>query len=257
MSTAGRPQQEGRIVNVVLVAGLWLAESAWRDVTPVLEGLGHRPLAVSLPGQGDGASAATLDDQVRALVAAVDQATGPVTVVGHSAAATLAWMAADTRPEKVARVVMIGGFPSGDGDAYNDSFPVVDGVVPFPGWEAFEGPDAADLDEQQRSAIEVCAIPVPGGVTTGIVHLCDERRFDVPVTVVCPEFSAAQAREWIDGGAIPELSRARHVDYADIDSGHWPMFTRPVELAELLGRAADHRQKVRSHVEAERPRPLP
>ena len=72
---------------------------------------------------------------------------------GHSAASTLAWMAADARPDKVARVVMIGGFPSDDGDAYADFFPVMDGVVPFPGWEPFDGPDSADLDEQQRKAI--------------------------------------------------------------------------------------------------------
>ena len=55
--------------------------------------------------------------------------------------------------------------------------------------------------------------------------------------LICPEFSPARAREWIDGGEVPELSSARHVDYADIDSGHWPMFTRPAELAGLLAGA--------------------
>jgi hypothetical protein len=33
---------------------------------------------------------------------------------------------------------------------------------------------------------------------------------------------------------VPELSRARHVNFASLDSGHWPMLTRPVELAEIL-----------------------
>ena len=56
---------------------------------------------------------------------------------------------------------------------------------------------------------------------------------------VCPEFSPAQAQEWIDGGEAPELSRARHVDFVDIDSGHWPMFSRPAELAQLLTGLAD------------------
>ena len=37
---------------------------------------------------------------------------------------------------------------------------------------------------------------------------------------------------------MPELAKARQVDYADIDSGHWPMFTRPAELAALLAAAA-------------------
>ena len=160
-------------------------------------------------------------------------------VVGHSAASTLAWMAADARPDKVARVVLIGGFPSGDGEAYADFLPVVDGVVPFPGWKSFEGVDSADLDEQQRGAIAARTIPVPEGVVTGIVKLGNERRYDVPVTLTCPEFSPARAKEWVDGGEVPEFARARRLEYVDIDSGHWPMFTRPTELADLLDRAAN------------------
>ena len=129
---------------------------------------------------------------------------------------------------------MIGGFPSGDGEAYASFFEIVDGVMPFPGWGPFDGADSADLDEQQRRRIAAAAIPVPEGVAHGVVHLRDERRFDVPVTLICPEFSPAQAREWIDGGEVPELSKARRIDYVDIESGHWPMYTRPDELADLL-----------------------
>jgi pimeloyl-ACP methyl ester carboxylesterase len=71
-----------------------------------------------------------------------------------------------------------------------------------------------------------------------VVRLTDERRLEVPVVLVCPEFSPAQAREWIEGGQVPELAKARHVDYVDIDSGHWPMFTQPVALARILAAVA-------------------
>jgi pimeloyl-ACP methyl ester carboxylesterase len=225
-------------MDVLLIAGLWLDGSAWDDVVPALESLGHRAVPLTLPGQGDGAAAATLDDQVAAVVAAVDAAAGRPMVVGHSAACTLAWLAADARPEKVARVALIGGFPSADGETYADFFESADGVMPFPGWGPFEGPDSADLDEEARRRMAAAAIPVPEGVTKGVVHLRDERRFDVPVVLVCPEFSPAQAREWIDAGELPELGRAKHVDLVDIDSGHWPMFTKPGELARLLAAAA-------------------
>ena len=70
------------------------------------------------------------------------------------------------------------------------------------------------------------------------MRLTDERRFDVPVVLVCPEFTPAQAQEWISAGEVPELARAKHLDFVDIDSGHWPMITRPVELAQLLAAAA-------------------
>ena len=225
-------------MDILLIAGLWLDASAWDGVAVRLRDLGHRPVPISLPGQGAPPATATLDDQRTAVVAAVDDASPPVMVVGHSAASTLAWMAADARPDKLGRVVMIGGFPSRDGVAYLDGFPVVDAVVPFPGWEPFEGPDAADLDQEARREFAARTIPVPEGVATGVVRLGDESRFDVPVTLICPEFSPAQAKEWIDGGEVPELAHAKHIDYLDIESGHWPMFTKPAELAALLDAAA-------------------
>jgi pimeloyl-ACP methyl ester carboxylesterase len=72
-----------------------------------------------------------------------------------------------------------------------------------------------------------------------VIRLTDERRYDVPVALVCPEFTPAQAQEWISGGGVPELARANHVEFVDINSGHWPMLTRPTELARLLAAAAE------------------
>jgi pimeloyl-ACP methyl ester carboxylesterase len=225
-------------VDILLIAGLWLDGSAWDDVVPALEELGHRAVPLTLPGQGDGAASATLDDQVAAVLAAVDAASGRPMVVGHSAACTLAWLAADARPERVAKVALIGGFPTPDGQPYADFFPAEGGAVAFPGWGPFEGADAADLDEQARQAIAARTVPVPEAVAKGTVRLTDERRYDVPVVVVCPEFTPDQAREWIAAGDVPELARAKHVEFVDIDSGHWPMHTRPAVLARLLAAAA-------------------
>lgn len=228
-------------MDILLIAGLWLDGSAWDEVAPALRELGHRPVPLTLPGQGGDSSSATLDDQVAAVLAAVDAAAEPPMVVGHSAACTLAWLAADARPERVAKVALIGGVPTVDGQPYADFFEARDGVVPFPGWEPFDGPDAADLDEPARQRIASAAVPVPVGVAKGLVRLTDERRYDVPVLLVCPEFTPAEARQWIDAGDVPELARAKHLEYVDIDSGHWPMFTRPTELARLLAEAATDR----------------
>ncbi|WP_370964646.1 alpha/beta fold hydrolase [Amycolatopsis sp. cg9] len=226
-------------MDILLIAGLWLHGSTWDDVATALRSHGHRPVPLTLPGQGGGSTSATLEDQVAAVLAAVDAASGKPVVVGHSAAATLAWMAADARPEKISKVVLVGGFPAGDGKPYADFFELRDGVMPFPGWDPFAGLDSADLDEEARRAFAAAAIPVPEGVATGIVRLTDERRFAVPVVVVCPEFTPAQAKEWINAGDVAELARVEHLDFVDLDSGHWPMHTRPAELARLLAAAAD------------------
>jgi pimeloyl-ACP methyl ester carboxylesterase len=226
-------------MDIILIGGLWLDGSTWKDVVPALAELGHHPVPLTLPGQGDGTSSATLDDQIGAVLAAVDAADTRPLVVGHSAACTLAWLAADARPEKVAKVALIGGFPNANGDAYADFFPVQDGVMAFPGWTPFEGADSADLDEATRRRMADAAIPVPEGVSKGVVRLTDERRYDVPVVLVCPEFSPAQAQEWIAGGELPELAKAKHLEFVDIDSGHWPMVSRPAELARILAAVAD------------------
>jgi pimeloyl-ACP methyl ester carboxylesterase len=226
-------------MDIVLIAGLWLDGSVWDTVAADLTARGHRAVPVILPGQGDGNTSATLADQAAAVIAAVNAAAGPVMVVGHSAACSLAWLAADARPGKISKLALIGGFPAPDGRAYFAGLPARDGAVPFPGWDEFEGPDSADLDDAARQAFAAAAIPVPEGVTGGLIRLADERRYDIPVVLVCPEFTPAQAREWIGQGEIPELARAKDLSYADIDSGHWPMITRPAALARLLAQVAE------------------
>ena len=222
-----------RCMDILLIAGLWLPRSIWADVCGELESRGHRPLPVALPGVDDASTTATLADQVTAVLAEVDDADRPM-VVGHSAACTLAWMIADRRPDTISRVVLVGGFPSSQGEAYADIFPTVDGAMAFPGWAPFEGADSGDLGDADRERIASEAVPVPEGVAKGIVRLSDDRRFDVPVLLVCPEFSPDQAKAWMDAGDVPELSRARQVAFVDIDSGHWPMVSQPAELARIL-----------------------
>ncbi len=105
-------------------------------------------------------------------------------VVGHSAACALAWIVADQRSDRISGIALIGGFPKPDGAAYADFFEAIDGVMPFPGWDPFEGPDSADLDEAARGQIAANAVPVPEGVFKGVVRLVDDRRFEVPILMV-------------------------------------------------------------------------
>ena len=225
-------------MDILLMAGLWLDGSVWDNVADQLRARGHNAVPITLPGQGDGNPSATLADQVAAVVAAVDAAAGRPIVVGHSAACSLAWIAADARAAKISKVALIGGFPCPDGKPYFSGLPIEDGAVAFPGWSEFEGPDSADLDDAARQAFASAAIPVPEGVIRGVVKLADERRYDVPVVLVCPEFTPSQAKEWIDHGEVPELAKSSNVSFVDIDSGHWPMISAPAELARILSQAA-------------------
>lgn len=228
-------------MNMILIGGMWLTVDVWDTTVAALAEKGHRGIAVSLLGQDDQNTAATLDDQLAAVLAAIDAAAAdgekPL-VVGHSAACTLAWLAADRRPDTVSGTALVGGFPTPPGGVYFDAFPAVDGVVPFPGWEPFAGPDSADLSEAQKTAFAAAAVAVPQGVTAATVTYADDRRFDLPVTLVCPEFTPADAKDWIASGDVPEIAAATRVSYVDIDTGHWPMVTAPAVLAAALAEAA-------------------
>jgi pimeloyl-ACP methyl ester carboxylesterase len=190
-------------------------------------------------------SSITLQDHVDAVVASVDSAVAaasgaPVVLVGHSAGCGVAHAAVDARPDKVGHVVHVAGFPIGDGVANPGGYPAVGGEVPFPDWSAFEEADLADLDDAAREELRSRAVPVPVRVHTDLQRLSDDRRYGVPITVVCTEFTSAMLREWVDQAFEPvqELSRIEHVDYVDLPTGHWPMFTKPTELADIILAAA-------------------
>ncbi|MGB3687509.1 MAG: alpha/beta hydrolase [Ornithinimicrobium sp.] len=226
-------------MDIIMIAGLWLDGSAWDEVLPGVTERGHRPVPLTLPGQGDADVGANFADQVATVVAAIDAADSPPLVVGHSAASGLAWCATDARPGAVAAAVLIGGMPVTDGATYADFFEVSDGQVPFPGWEPFAGPDSDDLTDEMKRRIATRAIPVPEAVVKGVVTYADDRRYAVPVVMVCPEFTPHEARAWLASGDIPELEKVEHVDYVDLDSGHWPMFSEPQVLAGVLADIAD------------------
>ncbi len=114
--------------------------------------------------------------------------------------------------------------------------PAENGEVPLPDWSAFDDADLRDLDEAALARFRERAIPAPEHVTTDLQHLSDERRYDVPVTVIACEFPTARLRAWMDGGEPPlqELARIRDVTYVDLPTGHWPQFTRPDELGRTI-----------------------
>ena len=235
-------------MHIILIPGLWLDGSSWDDVLPHLEAAGHTPHPLTLPGMESrdaDRSGVTLEDHVDAVVAAIDAADpadGPVLVVGHSAASALAFAAVDARPDRVARGVYVGGFPGADGEALVGWATPVDGEIPFPGWSEFDDADVQDLDEQTRKRFVERAIPSPGRLATDELHLTDERRYEVPATAICPEYTPDQLRAWIADGepSVQEFARIREVDYVDLPTGHWPQLTNPRALAEAIAAAAEH-----------------
>jgi pimeloyl-ACP methyl ester carboxylesterase len=231
------------MAEIILVPGMWLDGSSWDAVAPLLQRAGHRPRAITLPGMESkdaDRSKITLSDHVGAIIDAIDAADGKVVLVGHSAGAGIAYAALDARPDRVVRAVYVGGFPTGDGDSNAGDYPAAGGEVPFPDWSDFDEADLGGLDDRARAEFRARAIAWPARVASDPQRLSDERRYDVPVTVICTEFSSAMLREWIEAKEPPvmEFARIRQVEYVDLPTGHWPQFTRPEDLAAEILRAA-------------------
>jgi len=181
-------------------------------------------------------SAITLDDWIAAVTRVIDKAPGLVVLVGHSAGSGVASTALDARVDRVSRIFYVGGFPAGAGGPLFDGAEAANGEVPMPDWTEFDDADIADLDEPARADFRARAIPAPELIVRDPVRLTDERRYDVPATAVCPEYTAETLREWIaaDMAPVREFPKIRDLDYVDLHSGHWPQFTRPDDLAQLI-----------------------
>jgi len=229
-------------VHIFLIPGLWLDGATWDLVTPALEKAGHRTHPLTLPGleskdaDRSGITQADAINAVTATIDSVDPAEGQVVVVGHSMGAGIASIAVDARVDRVARAIYVGGFPAPDGSPLSTDFAGQNGEVPLPDLADFDDADLADLDEAALEAFRARAIPVPEKVLTDVVRMTDERRYAVPVTAICPEFSGATLRGWIDAGMGPvqEFTKLSDVTYIDVPTGHWPQFTRPEELAKAI-----------------------
>jgi pimeloyl-ACP methyl ester carboxylesterase len=235
-------------MNIILVPGLWLDASSWGEVTPALEAAGHRTHPLTMPGVGEPASRSSaigIADWVDATVAEIDRHDGQVVLAGHSGGGNVVYGAVDARPDRVAHVVFVDTFPPTDGSAIWD-FPVVDGVVPFPGWESFDDGEVADLDEQTRADAAATARSVPERVPSDPLRLTDDRRRAVPATMITTTVPEAEIRQLI------EQPPAWAAELAAIDSlrvvqlgrdgeptGHWSQFSRPGALAEAIMRAID------------------
>ena len=225
--------------TILLIPGFWLDASSWDEVLPVLQGAGHDARALTLPGL-ESADADRRDiglrDHVNAVVDAIDEAADPVVLVGHSGGGAIAHAAADARPDRVARVVYVDAGPLGAGNAINDGLPVVDGEIPLPDWSMFDEADLRDLDDGLRAAFRARAVPEPTAVAYDAQVLNDERRYEVPATIIACEFPSEQLRQWIaeENPYVAELAAMRDVEYVDLPTGHWPQFTKPTELGQAI-----------------------
>lgn len=230
--------------TVVLVPGFWLGGWAWDAVAADLRRLGNDVVQATLPGlESSYVAPVTLAEQIEAVTAIVADAAGRVTLVGHSGAGAIITGAADTAPDRIAELVFVDSGPAADGAiAAPDLDAEIDSIA-LPVWSELEegGSSLVGLDEDALTVFRERAVPHPAGPAREPLHLADERRHGIPVTLICTSFPAEQVRAMADAGHpwFAELGRFETVELVDLPPGHWPMWSRPAELAEVIAGIAD------------------
>lgn len=240
------------MTTYVLVPGFWLGGWAWRSVAEKLRARGHDVYAVTLTGLGErvhlGGPGTDLDTHVTDVVNLLEyEDLRDVVLVGHSyAGAVVTPAVADRCPDRAASLVFLDTGPLPDGAAQVD----------------FGGPEERARSEQQVAAEgdgwllpppdwAAIAAATPQVDTSAAVRLLTERATPHPwATAITP---AKLTGAW---EALPRLgilctldedtARAmannpllRHMGgdawrYVALPDWHWPMLTRPDDLAAIL-----------------------
>jgi pimeloyl-ACP methyl ester carboxylesterase len=233
---------------IILIAGHWLGAWAWDEVLEHLPTDHSRAIAMTLPGL-DGAdpqrAVRTLDDQAAAVLDLMTQLgvseDQPATLVAHSGANAPVSLVLDRHPELVRRVVWVDSGPMADGSAFAPEFPEDVEEFPLPSLDVLAQQASLEgLGAEVLERFQARAVPEPGPVLRQPVELTNEARRKVPNTLVCCSIPSAQVLELSRAGHLmfAEVANIEHLDVVDLPTGHWPMWSRPRDLAQVIQSAA-------------------
>jgi pimeloyl-ACP methyl ester carboxylesterase len=229
---------------IVLVPGFWLGAWAWDDVAAALRSAGHDVTALTLPGLESAdadRSSITFADHVDAICEAVTAAPSPVVLAVHSGTGFSGYAASDRVPERIAAMVYVDSAP-GKGAMDSD----FDGAEKPLLWKEIAEEENLDgLSEEQMETFRQRAVPVPGNVLREAVELTNDARLDVPSTVIATGYTSEQYKDAVKEGYawLAGLTELRDVTWVDLPTSHWPMWSRPQELAAIIGDVADGASK--------------
>jgi pimeloyl-ACP methyl ester carboxylesterase len=239
------------MATFVLIPGAWLGGWCWQRVTPQLRAAGHEVYTPTLTGLGErvhlGTPETNLDTHIADMVNLLEfEGLRDVVLVGHSYAGIVVAGVADRCAARIAMAIYVDTAPQEDGENMLDFFPpdaqeelrqqvATEGdgwrLPPLPFAHLPMSPTIEGLSDADRALLAEKAVPQPFGTYTQPLRLEHAGGGDYRRAIIgCNDF-----RE-IVGSGMPRFQQflAAPWERRDLNTGHWPMFSAPRELAEAL-----------------------
>ena len=229
------------MATFILVPGAWLGAWCWKKVTPQLEKKGHQVYPVTLTGMGDRVHLARPEVGMETGIQDVSnlikyEDLDNIILLGHSFAGKIAAAVADRHPDKVREVLYLDSWipekvrtPQG---AFSDEFPVQGSVVPLP--EQLLEVAGKDVQGEHRKWMMSNSTPIPVKYFRDAVTLMGKFESVKASYIFC---TLGDTLSWYlsqsPGKSVDEvLKNLLDGPYRLIETGHWPMITKPEELAK-------------------------
>ncbi len=226
------------MVDFVLVPGAWLGAWAWKRVAPLLEGQGDRAYPVTLTGMGERVHLATRDVGMETAVQDVlnvieyNDLTDFV-LVGHSFAGKVAAAVADRAHDRVRRVIYLDSFrpekvrtPQGSFDPAEEFGPLPPGSFAVPLTEEIVSRIGKDVKGEDLKWMMAKSTPWPVKMGKDPIVLSKNIDGVESAYILCT----------LTGDPVDDIIAGKwgklEGPYKVIETGHWPMITKPKELAE-------------------------
>jgi pimeloyl-ACP methyl ester carboxylesterase len=226
------------MTTVVLVPGAWLGGWAWKKVVPLLEERGHRVYAITLTGMGERVHLASKDIGIETAIQDVLNVIryndlDDFVLVGHSFAGKVVAAVADRVPERVKIILYLDAFrpeknvrtPQGSFNP-NEFGSLKPGEWTIPLTEEILQNIGKDVKGLDRKWMLSKATPWPMKLSTDPVTLSKDFDTVRSAYIFCTD----------GGDPVDEILKGKwgKLDgpYKVIESGHWPMITKPDELVK-------------------------
>jgi pimeloyl-ACP methyl ester carboxylesterase len=244
------------MANFVLVHGAWHGAWCWRRVVAALQAQGHRAHAVTLTGGGERvhlmSPLITLETHIADVANAIEaEEMEQVVLAVHSYAGMIGTAIADRMPGRLRHLVYVDAVVPRPGESWSSTHASATREARLAAAQAspdysFPAPDPAvfGLAAEDHAWVQRRQTPHPGHTYQAPLQFDPQRVAGIPRTFV----DCVQPRLATIDSIRPRVRDPRFWDGAwvggggmrivELPTGHDPMVSMPVELAQLLASCA-------------------